>query len=156
MKKYILTILASLCGVAVASPLPSGATLRSSNTVEAEFVNIVHLPCPRHKNRPCPSSCHMASESVVLRVTANEEYVKNGRYADAKITPGQTLTIDLNKEVPGQNDADVHDRLSKLKTGDKVRITIRQYYVEVRGVQATHRPAIIEEVIPAEDQLTEE
>ena len=153
MKKTLTALLTALCGVAAAAPLPSGAQLRSTNTVEAEFINLLDFPCPRHKGRECPASCTKATKSIVLSVTKSEDYTKHSRYADDRIKKGETLTIDLVKAIPGQDDADVRAKLTPLQTGDKVRLTIKQYYIEVKGVQSTHRPVTVLEVIPGEDQL---
>lgn len=139
MKKIFAFFLFSAAGFSFASPLPEKADLLASNTVLAEYVDTVHQPC-RFRTALCPDRCDHATDIARFRVLENKDYCRPGRYGDGKAEKDSILMVDARKAVPGQDDADIHRKLSGLKPGDKVEMTLVHYYVGDGGCHYPVRP----------------
>lgn len=152
MKKifaFLLFPLLSAVGFSFASPLPEKADLLASNTVLAEYVDTVHLPC-RFRTSLCPDRCDHAADVARFRVLENKGYRRPGQYGDEKAEKDSILMVDARKDIPGQNDADIHRKLSGLKPGDKVEMTLAHYYVDDGGCQYPVRPVVALQRVVAE------
>jgi len=141
MKRIFELSLFFAAGFSLASPLPGKADLLASNTVIAEYVDTVHLPC-RFRTALCPDRCDHASDVSRFRVLENKDYRHSGQYGDEKAEKDSILMVDARKDVPGQNDADIHQKLSELKPGDKVEMTVAHYYVHDDGSHYPVRPVV--------------
>lgn len=140
--KNIYSVVATL-GLAVpalfASPLPEKAELLASNTVVAQYMGTMELPC-RGLTADCPDKCDHGTKAARFRVLSNEAYTKSGKYGDAKVEPASILLIDIKKPTPGQDDAALCAFIGALTTGDKVRLTQEHYYGRVGNAMVPFRP----------------
>ncbi len=141
MKRIFALFLFYAAGCSLASPLPGKADLLASNTVLAEYVDTVHQPC-RFRTALCPDRCDHATDVSRFRVLENKDYRHSGRYGDEKAEKDSILMVDARKDVPGQDDADIHRKLSELKPGDKVEMTVAHYYVHDGGCHYPARPVV--------------
>ena len=124
----------------VAATLPEKADLLASNTVVAKYLQTVEQPC-RFMTALCPDRCDHATRLAQFEVLANEHYEHPGKYGDEKMEPGSVAMVDVKKEVLGQS-PEVAKIISGLHPGDKVRLTIRHYYVQQGQGQFPVRPVV--------------
>lgn len=125
---------------AAATALPEKAEMLATNTVLAEYLGTVDLPC-RFMTALCPDKCNHATKLAQFKVSMNEHYEKPGKYGDDRLNPGDIATVDVKKPVLGQS-PEVAQFISQLKEGDKVRLTITHYYVTQGQGQFPVRPAV--------------
>lgn len=141
------TIAMSFTPMAAAAPLPEKADMLATNTVVAQYVDTVDVPC-RFLTAFCPDKCDHATKLAQFSVISNENYEKPGQYGDEKLEPGAVAVVDVKKDILGQA-PEVAKLISELKPGEKVRLTITHYYVQVGQGQFPVRPAVSIERIPA-------
>lgn len=139
MKNALAISLLCLAGFSFASPLPEESDLLASNTVVAEYLDTVHQPC-RFRTALCPDRCDHAADIARFRVLENKDYRRPGQYGDDKAEKDTVLMVDATRDIPGQDDADIHKKLAELKPGDKVEMTIAHYYVQDKGSHYPTRP----------------
>lgn len=149
MKDFLLLSSLVLPGlIASAAPLTGEPELLARNSVLAVYEKTEERPC-RFLTSLCPDRCGHASTLAQFRVCANEGYEKPGQYGDEKAEVGSTLLVDVGRDVPGQ-DADVARKITELRPGDKVRLTVTHYYIREEGCQYPVRPVTsFEMVTPA-------
>ncbi len=123
--------------ISTAAPLPP-ADLLARNTVHAQYLGIRDLPC-RFMTAQCPDKCNHATKVAEFRVIENLHYEKLGEYGDAKYAEGEILTVDVHKDIEGQ-DASIADSIKKLKQGDQVRLELSHYYVHQDNAHYPVRP----------------
>lgn len=149
-RHHILAALlaAALIGadMAAAAPLPEKADMLATNTVVAQYVDTVDLPC-RFMTTLCPDHCDHPTRLARFRVVTNENYEKPGKYGDEKMEADDIVTVDVKKDILGQA-PEIAARIADLKPGDKVRLTITHYYVQQGQGQFPVRPAIGLELLP--------
>ncbi len=139
ISKHLLFILSAAAPALMASPLPENAELLASNAVEAHFLGTVKIPC-RHLTADCPDKCNHATEVARFRVLKNMKYERTGKYGDDAYTPGSIVMVDIKNPTPGQDDAALFSFISKLKAGDKVRLTQQHYYGQQGNAMLPFRP----------------
>jgi hypothetical protein len=135
----IAGILALAVSSLSASPLPENAKLLASNTVVAQYMGLMELPC-RGMTADCPDKCGHGTKVARFRVVRNEAYSKSGKYGDDKIEPASILMVDVKNPTPGQDDAALGAFVSTLTQGDKVRLTQAHYYGLVGSAMTPFRP----------------
>ena len=112
MKNYMqmLAVMALGASSLMASPMPEKADLLAENTVVAQYMGLLDIPC-RHMTADCPDKCDHATKVARFRVLKNENYRLVGKYGDDKMEPASMLMVDVKKPTPGQDDAAVLRRL---------------------------------------------
>lgn len=128
---------------AVVPPAPENAELLACNSVRARFTGVQTLPC-RFMTALCPHRCDHATRLASFEVLENLAYAKHGEYGDAKLSPGDTAVVDVQKPILGQP-ADIPQRIAQLKPGDVVKLTICHYYVKQEQGHFPVRPAVLME-----------
>lgn len=139
ISKKLLIILSAAAPALMASPLPEDAKLLASNSVETHYLGTMELPC-RHMTADCPDKCDHATKVARFRVLRNMNYKQHDTYGDDAIAPGSILMIDIKNPTPGQDDAALFSFISKLKAGDKVRLTQQHYYGRQGNAMLPFRP----------------
>lgn len=139
--KVIRTVVAILgVGMVMGSPLPEKAELLAVNRVLAEYEGTHFHPC-RHMTAECPDRCDHATHLAHFKVVMNMEYKKLGKYGDDKMTLGETAFVDVQKDVPGQEN-EVAKVISRLQLGETVELTINHYYVQQGQSYFPVRPVV--------------
>lgn len=126
--------------------LPAESELLASNTVLARFSGVQEQPC-RFMTALCPHRCDHATRLASFEVLENLSYSKPGKYGDEMLSPGSFAVVDVQKPVLGQP-ADIAQRISRLRPGDVVKLTICHYYVKQGQGQFPVRPAVLLELVP--------
>ena len=152
MKTILQTISVLIAnGALYASPLPQNAQLLATNSVETHYLGTLELPC-RHLTADCPDKCNHATMVARFRVLKNMDYQQNSEYGDEKILPGSILEVDIKNPTPGQEDEAVFSFISKLKVGDRVRLTQKHYYGTLGNTTSPYRPIthmLVDETAPS-------
>lgn len=138
MKSKLFLLIAALLPAVVASPLPEKADLLASNTVTAQYLGTVKLPC-HFRTALCPDRCDHPTNAAQFRVLTSEAYEKPGKYGDAQAAPGNMIMVDVVKDVPGQPD-EVMKKLAELKPGQIVRLSQKHYYADLGTLVTPIRP----------------
>lgn len=148
MRNLLLLIAVVLAAPLSASPLPEKADLLAQNTVVARYIGSQHRPC-MFRTAECPDRCGHATTVAVFEVLSNEQYSKPGQYGDDKAEPGSRLMLDVQRDIPGQPEA-VRETLQQLTPGEKLRLTVSHYYVNVDNSHFPVRPVTqLEKLAPA-------
>ncbi len=90
----------------------------------------------------CPDKCNHATKVAEFRVVENIAYEKLGEYGDNQYAVGETVFVDVHKDIEGQ-DAAIAETINKLKVGAQVRLEIRHYYVNHNNCHYPVRPATV-------------
>ena len=131
-----------------ASPLPEKADLLAQNTVVARYIGSQHRPC-FFRTAQCPDRCGHATTVAFFEVLSNEQYSKPGEYGDDKAEPGSRLVLDVQRDIPGQSE-ETRETLQQLTPGEKLRLTVTHYYVNVDNCHFPVRPVTqLEKLGPA-------
>ena len=154
MKNYMqmLAVMALGASSLMASPMPEKADLLAENTVVAQYMGLLDIPC-RHMTADCPDKCDHATKVARFRVLKNENYRLVGKYGDDKMEPASMLMVDVKKPTPGQDDAAVFEAIDSLKLGDKVRLTQKHYYGDFGHEVAPFRPVTQIEKVASPDKV---
>ncbi len=127
------------------APLPQKADLLAKNTVIARYEGTVDHPC-MFRTALCPDRCDHATRLAQFRVLQNEQYEKNSKYGDDRMNPGDIASVDVLKDIPGQEEH-IASLIATLKKGDCVRISIAHFYVHEKWGDFPVRPAVLLEPI---------
>lgn len=122
------------------STLPEQAELLATNTVTAQYVGTVEQPC-RFMTALCPDKCGHGTRLAQFHVISNDRYDRPGKYGDDKMNAGDTVSVDVAREVPGQSPS-VAALISRLQPGEVVRFTVNHYYVTQGQGQFPVRPVV--------------
>lgn len=139
MKSIFLFPLAGLLSTPLfAAPMPENGEVLAVNSVAAEYVGTKDSPC-HFRTADCPDRCGHATTLASFRVLKNEAYQRPGKYGDDKAEAGDTMLVDVRKDIPGQ-DKSVAREIAALQPGDAVRMTVTHFYVNDKGNHYPIRP----------------